>query len=152
MNNIEDVTHKNRIIADNLIIMKYIQLTLVSAIFILASSCKQAKMIDNGNSARVTVNREMTESESSTVQGTILEASTGDRLKISDIWIGDRRVPCDSNGYFHAELQPGKYKLEARAMGFENLKYGLSAKKGEVYNFSFYLKPYRDKKEYKQIH
>lgn len=95
---------------------------------------------------------EVRDISNSVLEGKIMEATTGDELKLSDIWIDDKRILCDTNGVFHTEINPGKYKLEARSMGFKNYKYNLHIKKGEAVNLSFYLDPYSNDKGYKHPH
>jgi uncharacterized membrane protein len=104
------------------------------------------------NDGRVTSEKIKNNSDSSLIYGFISELTTGDKLKLSDIWIGNQRFECDTNGKFQIQIKPGNYKVEARSFGFKNLKHEIHIKRGESEKLMFYLIPYKDEKPYKRIH
>jgi hypothetical protein len=86
------------------------------------------------------------------LRGNIYELSTGDKLMLSDIWIGNKRYACDTNGHFQIKINSGKYIIEARAFGFKNYRHKLKIKKGDVFTLLYYLVPYKMEKPQKQMH
>lgn len=120
-------------------------------IFGLFISCKPAKNISmEEGKVVITVTKE--NSDSTILGGNIYELSTGEKLKLSDIWINNKRYECDTNGFFQININPGTYHIEARSFGFENYKHKLSIKKGSIIMLSYYLVPFEQKKPYRQIH
>lgn len=128
--------------------MKYSYFIIISLFIFFCWSPKCAAQ-DKG---KVTIEKTIGNIDSTTIEGNIYELSTGDNLKLSDIWIDDKRYQCDTNGHFQLKINPGKYNIEARAFGFKNYKYKLTIKKSEILNLSFFLVPYKNEKPYKRIH
>lgn len=126
--------------------MKYI-----IVLFVFFLSCKPAKNLSQED-GKVVIDETMGHNDSTIVKGNIYELSTGDKLKLSDIWLNNKRYECDTNGFFQININPGRYHVEARSFGYENYKYKLSIKKGTAVRLSFYLVPFKQKKNYKQIH
>lgn len=91
---------------------------------------------DNG---KAVVAQKTTGNSTTLIKGFIKELSTGDPLKLSDIWIADKRVVCDTTGAFSVEFVPGTHTLDARAFGFKNFKYKFQIRKGENIVVDFYL-------------
>lgn len=103
-------------------------------------SCNTIKKTTQ-DSGRVIVQIEKGISDSAIIKGTVFEMTTKENIQVSDIWIGDIRYPCDTNGNFRIDLQPGKYNLLARGFSYKSYHYNLKIKKGEIINLLFYLVP-----------
>lgn len=125
------------------------KILLLVLVMICACHSIQKLTTENGS---VLIKKTMSNHDSTMIIGSINELSTGDHLKLSDIWFGDQRFPCDTNGNFTIQLIPGTYTIEARAMNFKNFKHVLVAKKGEVINLTYYLAAFKTNTPYYFIH
>lgn len=122
--------------------MKNILILMTIAATLICSCSTSKKANDMKQSKKVTVKKGIENIQHSVIRGQIVEASTGNKIGLSDIWVDNKKIQCDSNGVFQVKLNPGKHQLVARAMGFNNYSYKLTTKRGEVYNLVFFLDPY----------
>ena len=101
------------------------------------STVKKAKQ----DSGRVIVQKEKGNPDLAIIEGSVFDIPGKEKIQISDIWIGDVRYPCDSNGDFSISLQPGKYQLLARGFSYKSYQYNLKIKRGDLIKIFFYLMP-----------
>ncbi|MBX9784845.1 MAG: tyrosyl-DNA phosphodiesterase 1 [Chitinophagaceae bacterium] len=121
-------------------------LLVISPLFGASQPSKEDKK------GRIQVERLPFKNDSCLVTGAILDFLSNEKLKLCDFWINNKRYDCDSSCNFLIFLNPGRYIIEARSFGYENLKYKFRIKKNEQIRFRFYLFPFKSKKLQKNIH
>ena len=120
--------------------MRFILLILtISPLFGFSQQNKEDKK------GRIQVERLPIRNDSSQVKGSILDFFSNEKLKLCDFWINNKRYECDSSCNFSIFLNTGRYIIEARSFGYENLKYKFRIKKREQIRFDFYLVPFKNK-------
>ena len=81
------------------------------------------------------------QSDKNIVIVTIKEKGTKKILPMTDVWIGKKRIPANSNGQIVFKGKVGKNKLTARAFSFKNMDYSFHLNKNESAELTFYLEP-----------
>jgi len=120
-------------------------------VFIFFISCHQTNKLTQ-DEGKIIVEKKTVTKDSASIYGSILEFSTGDKLKLSDVWINNKKYSCDTNGNFQIQVKQGKYNIVARAFGFKNYVHKQPVILGEVINLLFCLVPYRNEKPAKFVH
>ena len=128
--------------------MKHLSALTIVALLLGCQSTNFA-IHENG---KVVMEQRKVGTDSTCIKGFIAELSTGEKLQIADIWLGNHRYDCDTNGRFNLQIKPGRYTIETRSFGFRNVKYRTSIRKGEQQSLQFFLVPYKSEKPSKQIH
>ncbi|TAH14516.1 MAG: hypothetical protein EAZ12_00290 [Sphingobacteriia bacterium] len=117
----------------------------------LIVSCNYPKELMNEN-GKLVIQKHHTILDSSIITGNIFELQTGEKLKLCDIWVENRRYESDTTGYFKITLPSGKYEVEARSFGFNNFKHSIIIKKGEIVNLHYFLVPFKSQNQNNNIH
>lgn len=73
---------------------------------------------------------------------TIKERGTEKLLPMTDVWVGKKRIPANSNGQIVFKGKVGENKLTARAFSFKNMAYSFQLNENESAELTFYLEPF----------